>query len=275
MRTGGEICERCINGGYHHAVIHRCVGGSVTRSILCAVELAVHRWTRIYEQHVARFIVPSRFYRQKMIEAGLPADRLEWIPNFTQVERYTPSYDGGDYFVYFGRLSEEKGLSTLVDAVRTFTRATLLIVGDGPARPALERATARLTHIRLLGPKYGSELLDLVRGARFSVIPSEWYENCSMSCIESFACGTPVIAANIGGLPEMVEPYETGLLFAPSSAGDLREKIEYLFARPEEAARMGKAARAKAEREYGARRHLDRLVELYHETLAARYRATA
>jgi glycosyltransferase involved in cell wall biosynthesis len=275
MRTHGRVCERCVGGGYHHAVVHRCVGGSVMSSALCAIELAMHRWSGLYENNVSRFIVPSRFYRQKMIEAGIPAAKLEWIPNFTRVDRYAPSYGSGAYFVYFGRLSEEKGLSTLVEAVRTFENATLLIIGDGPSRPALERATAGLRHVRVLGPRQGPELIDLVRGARFSVIPSEWYENCSMSCIESFACGTPVVGANIGGIPEMVEHGETGLLFEPSSVEDLREKIEDLFARPGDAARMGRAARAKAEREYSPRSHLDRLLALYHETLGARYRATA
>jgi len=151
----------------------------------------------------------------------------------------------------------------------------LIILGDGPARVAVERAAAGLSHVRILGPKYGKELSDIVRGARFSVIPSEWYENCPRSCIESFACGTPVIGANIGGIPEMVEHNETGLLFTPASADDLHQKIDYLFSHPEEATRMGKAARVKAEREYSARSHVDRLLALYLEMLGGQCRATA
>ncbi len=275
MRTEGRICERCVGGGYHHAVLHRCVDESTMHSALCAFELFAHRRSGLYENNVTRFIVPSRFYRTKMIEAGIPAGKLVWIPNFTHIDRYSPSYAESDYFLYFGRLSEEKGLSTLIDAVRGLDRGHLLVAGDGPMRPGLETAIEGLRHVTLLGPKHGSELVDLIRGARFSVLPSEWYENCPMSIIESFACGTPVVGARIGGIPELVEHGETGLLFESGSSLDLRAQIEYLLARGDEAVRMGRAARAKAEREYGPRRHMDRLMSLYDELLGIDGRATA
>jgi glycosyltransferase involved in cell wall biosynthesis len=273
MRTHGSICERCISGGYYHAVLQRCVRDSVAASALCAVELFAHRRSRIYEDNVDRFIVPSRFYLQKMIDAGIPAAKLTWIPSFTHVERYQPSYHGSDYFVYVGRLSDEKGLLTLVRAVRGFDKGRLLIIGDGPMRPALDEAVAKwqLTNVEVLGPRWGNALVDLIRGARFSVIPSEWYENCPRSCIESFACGKPVIGSNIGGIPEMVEDGENGLLFEPFSERDLREKIERLFVETSLAAEMGRAARAKAEREYSTHAHLARLLGIYRElTEAAR-----
>jgi glycosyltransferase involved in cell wall biosynthesis len=266
-----------VDGGYHHAVLHRCVRDSVVASALCAIELFAHRRSGIYENNVDRFIVPSRFYLQKMVDAGIPAAKLEWIPSFTQIDRYQPTDDSQDYFVYVGRLSEEKGLLTLVEAARRFGKGTLLIVGEGPLRQPLEQLveTDRLHNIQIVGPKWGTELIDLMRGARFSVIPSEWYENCPRSCIESFACGVPVIGANIGGIPEMVDDGETGLLFTPFSADDLRDKIEFLFARKNLSARMGKAARAKAEREYSLEAHLRRLLRVYAEVLDVPYRATA
>jgi len=269
MRTAGRICERCIKGGYHNAVTHRCVRDSVVASALCAIELFAHRLTGVYENNISRFIVPSRFYRQKMIEAGLPASKLVWIPSFTHIERYSPRYNDDGYFVYIGRLSDEKGLPTLVNAMRGFDKGSLLIIGEGPLREPLERTVAKeaLTNVKIVGPKWGTELVELMRGARFSVIPSEWYENCPRSCIESFACGKPVIGANIGGLPEMVEDGETGLLFTPFSTSDLRDKIEYLFARPGLAVQMGRAARAKAEKEYSPESHLERLLTVYAEAL--------
>jgi glycosyltransferase involved in cell wall biosynthesis len=268
MRTAGEICERCKDGGYHHAVLNRCVQDSVVASALCAFELFAHRRSGIYERHVSTFIVPSRFYKQKISEAGIPASKIVWIPSFTHVDRYAPSYGGdGDYFVYVGRVSEEKGILTLLDAMRGVKKGRLLVVGEGPQRETLEKVVAaeRLDNVQIVGPKWGQELIDVMRGARFSIIPSEWYENCPRSCIESFACGTPVIGANIGGIPEMVENDETGLLFEPFSAADLRAKIEYLFSHKALAARMGRAARAKAEREYSPASHLRRLLEVYHD----------
>lgn len=271
MRTGDGLCERCIGGHYHHAVIHRCVQGSVTASALCALELYAHRRSRLYERHVDRFIVPSRFYLRKIAEAGIPADQLTWIPSFTHVERYEPRYGGDDYFVYVGRLSDEKGLPTLVDAVRGF-KGTLIVVGDGPVRPTLTRMVERdgLTNVKVIGPRSGQDLIDLLRHARFSVIPSEWYENCPRSCIESFACGTPVIGADIGGIPEMIDEGETGLLFPAFSRDALRDRIEYLFDRDDEAARMGRLARAKAEREYSAESHMRRLMAVYDDVLGHR-----
>jgi glycosyltransferase involved in cell wall biosynthesis len=113
-------------------------------------------------------------------------------------------------------------------------------------------------------------LIDLLRRARFSVIPSEWYENCPYACIESFASGTPVIGTRIGGIPELVDDGETGLLVTPFSREDLRTKIEYLFARNDESARMGRNARRKAEQEYGAKNHVQRLMAIYDDVLAAR-----
>jgi glycosyltransferase involved in cell wall biosynthesis len=278
MRTHGQVCERCKTGGYHHAVLQRCVQNSVAASALCALELYAHRRSGVYEKHVSRFIVPSRFYLQKLRESGLPADRLVWVPSYTDVRRYEPIYGGGDYYLYIGRLSDEKGLPTLVDAAATFTRGALVIAGEGPLRPVLERTVAErgLSHVRVVGPKYGQELIDLVRHARFSVIPSEWYENCPRSLIESFASGTPVIGANIGGIPEMVDDGVNGLLFTSFSKEELREKIEYLWDRPALVADLGRMARIKAEREYSTQAHLDRLLAVYDQALGrVRHAATA
>lgn len=269
MRTHGAICERCKSGSYYHAVLNRCVQDSVAASALCAVELYLHRRSQVYERHVDRFIVPSRFYLQKLQESGLPVEKLTWIPSFTDVARYEPRFGGDDYFVYVGRLSDEKGLPTLVEAVRGFSRGTLVIAGEGPMRPVLERTVAEggLANVRVVGPKYGQELIDLIRNARFSVIPSEWYENCPRSCIESFASGTPVIGARIGGIPEMVDDGVNGLLFEPFSRQDLRKQIQYLFDRDDEAAEMGRQARLKAEREYSPSAHLEKLLAVYAQEL--------
>jgi glycosyltransferase involved in cell wall biosynthesis len=108
-------------------------------------------------------------------------------------------------------------------------------------------------------------LASLIRRARFTVFPSEWYENCSIALIESYACGKPVVGANIGGIYEMIDQGETGLLFEPFSAADLAEKINYLLAHEDVAERMGKNARAKAEKEYGPERHYGELMGLYSE----------
>ena len=220
-----------------------------------------------------RFIVPSRFYLEKLCESGIPREKLVWIPSFTRMECYEPRFGGDDYFVYLGRLSDEKGVMTLIEAVRGMRRGRLVVIGEGPERAALARGRQRLRDVprgRDSDPKYGDDLRRLLRNARFSVIPSEWYENCPRSCIESFASGTPVIGADIGGIPEMVRHGETGLLFEPFSTDALRGYGSSSYSpttgwRPG----WGRAARARAEDEYSAPRHIERLLGVYEETLAS------
>lgn len=269
MRTQGRICERCVKGGYHNAVLKRCVRDSYVASALCAAEAALHRATGIYLDNVSKFIVPSQFYVSKMRASGIPEEKLVCVPSFTHVERYVPAYGASDYCVYVGRLSDEKGIPTLLEAMRGFDRGRLLIIGEGPLRPALEEFVARhqLRNVEVLGSRTGEELQALMRGATFSVIPSEWYENCPRAGIESLACGTPVIAADIGGVPEMIEDGRTGLLFQPFSVADLQKKMTYLFDHEQLVVEMGKNARRKAERDYSLRAHLERLLPVYAEAM--------
>jgi glycosyltransferase involved in cell wall biosynthesis len=267
MRTHGAICERCKPRRFYQAVLHRCVKDSVMASAVCAVESYLHRYSGIYQNNVDKFVTPSRFYQRKLIEWGMPEKKIVFIPNFARLNRFVPDYDGEDYFVYFGRLVEEKGLLTLVQAMRRVQKGSLLIVGDGPLAGALQHAIHeyRLQNVRLTGFKRDAELANLIRRAKFTIVPSEWYENCSLALIESYAWGKPVLGARIGGISEMIEEGKTGLLFEPSSSDDLAEKIDYLFAHGDIAARMGKNARAKAEKEYSSERHYAELMRLYSE----------
>jgi glycosyltransferase involved in cell wall biosynthesis len=155
--------------------------------------------------------------------------------------------------------------------MRRIRRGTLLIVGDGPLSADLQDAINkyRLKNVRLTGFKEGAELANLIRRARFTVFPSEWYENCSMALIESYAWGKPVLGANIGGISEMIDEEETGLLFEPFSVEDLSEKIEYLLGHEDVAMRMGKKARAKAEKEYGSEQHYSALMRLYSKCIGS------
>jgi glycosyltransferase involved in cell wall biosynthesis len=269
MRTNGEICERCKPRRFYQTVLHRCVKDSFLASAVCAIELYLHRFTEVYERNVDRFITPSRFYQQKMIDCGIPEKKFISIPNFVHVHKYIPEYDCDDYFIYCGRLSEEKGLLTLVEAMRRVKKGRLYVVGDGPLRPELERTIEeyRIQNVHLTGPKWDKDLVSLMTRARFTVIPSEWYENCPISLIQSYACGKPVLGANIGGIPEMIENERTGLLFEPFSVEDLAEKINYLLGHHGVVVQMGKNARAKAEREYNPERHYAELMRVYSEAM--------
>lgn len=265
MRTGGKICERCLGGDFYQAVVHRCVQDSRLKSALCALEAYLARWTRVYLDNVDLFITPSEFYRRKLIEGGVPAQQLVTLASFVHPEQYTPRYDKGDYFLYLGRLSEEKGIMSLVRAAAGLPGKRLLIAGEGPMQEAIE-ALLRAQHVsnvELVGMQSGQALIELIRGARCVVVPSEWYENCPRSAIEAMACGTPVIGADIGGIPDMVEDGVTGLLFEAFSVDALRAAILRLHDDDDLIAELGRNARAKVEQRYSIGAHLEQLLAIY------------
>lgn len=265
--SGGQVCERCKDGKYYNAVIHRCKRDSLAASALAALELYVHRFMRIYENNVDVFIAPSRFLRDKMIEFGIDGRKIVHIPQLIDVGAYTPRYDHEDYLVYFGRLSGEKGGRVLIEAVKKLGSAKLYVAGEGPRKRELEDYAQDTNSITFLGYVPHEKLKELVRNAMFVVIPSEWYENGPMSLYEAFALGKPVIGSRIGGVPELIEHGANGLLFEPGNADDLREKINYLLEHKPLIPQMGRAARDKVEREYNVARHYEAMMDVYKRVL--------
>ena len=270
MRTNGEVCERCLPSNYHQAVLNRCVKDSYLASILSAFEVAVHRFSGIYEKNVSKFLVPSNFYKTKIAASGIPSERILHIPTFCYVDEYESTENVSDYFLYLGRLTEEKGLVMLVEAMKGMDKGRLVIVGDGPLKPRLQKIIDEqgLDHVSLLGYRRGEELKRLVREARFTVVPSVWYENCPRSIVESYASGTPVLGANIGGIPEMIVPGETGLLFEPSSPEELRQRVDLLMEDDEMITEMGRKGRSLARQRYSPAAHFEQLQRVYDEVLA-------
>ena len=165
---------------------------------------------------------------------------------------------------YVGRLSIEKGVATLIEAVKGLD-VTLKIIGDGPLKEILEKETQSkgIKNVEFLGYKSNNELKDAIKRSMFLVIPSEWYENNPRSVIESFALGKPAIGARIGSIPELVKNHETGLTFEPGNVEDLREKIGYMVSNPEKVIEMGKNARRFVEQELNAEKHYERLIAIY------------
>lgn len=266
--TEGQVCERCKRHHYYNTVLHRCNRGSLSASLLNCVEMYFHQLIGIYDK-VDLFISPSNFLREKMIEYGFSPERIVRIPNFVDTNQYVPSYTSDGYFLFVGRLVSFKGVSTLLEAMRSVQESQLYIVGEGELREQLE-ARAReesIQNVSFLGYQSGPELKSLIANAMFTVTPSEWYENMPYAILESFALGTPVLAANIGGMPELIEPGVNGLLFEPGSVVDLVEKIRYLLLNRQQLASMGKRARAKIEREYDAETHYERVVQVYERFL--------
>jgi glycosyltransferase involved in cell wall biosynthesis len=255
------VCERCKGGNLLHVVANRCVRDSLAVSAVVAVESTVSRALGLYKKHVNRVVVPSRFYRDKLIEWGWQAEQLCLVPNYVRADRMTPDFQPGNYFLYIGRLAPEKGVATLVKAAAA-AGVALKVAGTGPLDAEL-RALAAGTDVELLGYQSGEALWNLVRRSRAVVLPSEWYENAPMSVLEAFALGKPVIGAEIGGIPELVTP-GTGLLFPSGDAAALQDRLEQLAGLGNAAVQaMGCAARDRVLTHFSALGYQNAMQQLY------------
>ena len=266
MLSAGLPCERCRGGRIHNVVLHRCIKGSASLSALVMAETAVHRALRLYDGTVDRFAVPSRFYIDKLVEWGWARERFVHIPNFVDAARIGPDGDvaAGHGFLYFGRLSPEKGLGTLIRA-SALSRQPVTVVGTGPQEAEL-RALAGATgaDVTWLGHRTGAALHAAVAAARAVVLPSTWYENAPLSLLEAYALGRPVIGARIGGIPELVREGETGSLFATGDAEALAGEMARFAALPDAAvSALGRAGRRWVEEQFSPAVYRARLTGLY------------
>lgn len=268
MLLKGKPCEKCKGHYFYNCILTRCHKGSLSASTVYTLESYFNRYFKKYEW-IRYLICPSKFSLKKHLEAGLPEEKLVHLPNFVKIEDYEPHYKSGDYILYVGRLSKEKGVLTLLKAIKGIDMQ-LKIVGDGPMREVCEKFVSEnnLNNVQFLGYKSGEELKQLYRNAAFLIIPSECYENQPMTIIESFAYGKPMIGSNIGGIPEMIIDGQTGLLFEPGNDIELREKIVCLLSNPSIIENMGRKAREKAEIEYSSDIHYNKLIEIYQKTLS-------
>lgn len=270
LLSHGEVCERCRNGRYFHATARRCLLDSTGASAVATAEAYLHRWIRTYEK-VRLFLCPSQFMLSKIAEFGVSRDRLSRLPYFLPMERFTPASDSGDYIVYAGRLSREKGVATLLEAQARIPRPRhpLRILGDGPLRGELERRAVQLglDDVTFEGQKDLQDLTAIVGRARLVVVPSEWYENYPYAILEAFALARPVVGSRIGGIPELVRDGETGQCVAPGDPDALASAVTSVGGDPARAEEMGRRAREWVARELAPGRHIDRLESIYAELL--------
>ena len=261
----GRVCEACLGGRYHNAVLRRCKNGSLSYSLLLAVESTVHRLIGAYDP-VRTFVCPSEFLAGKMRAAGVKPEKLRVLNHFVDLSAVEPKQRPGGPVVYAGRLAPEKGVDVLVEAVgRLGGAARLEVAGDGPERQRLEAlAAARAPRrVRFWGRLSKERLLELLSDATVCVIPSRWYENQPMAVLEAFACGVPVIASGLGGLPELIEPGTDGEIIPPDDPAALAAALDGLLRDPERAFQMGRAGLAKVRERFSPERHLAQLEGVY------------
>lgn len=270
-RDGG-VCRECMDSGLWRGVQHKCYRQSRSATAAVAVMLAFHRWRQTWTETVDRYIAPTEFVRSKLVEGGLPAEKISVKTNFVYPDPGTRT-GRGEYAIHVSRLVPEKGVRTLLEAFKLLSNTIpLRIVGDGPLRSELEEKKNRenLSSICFEGWLPRQRGLERIADARFLVSPSEWFEPFGINIIEAFACGVPVIASRLGGPSEIVEDGRTGLHFTPGDPDDLAAKVQWAWGHTREMEVMGKAARVEYEAKYAAERNYELLMKIYDETRNSR-----
>ena len=232
----GKLCQQCMRRGYLECVKNACIHGSKAKSFLAAVEAVLYKRLKVY-QWIDCVICPSYFMEQQLLHRKEFQGKTKVLHNFipeghlgtAKKEKEDTNRKKEGYVLYFGRFSEEKGIGTLLEVCRQLPKIPFIFAGNGP----LEGQVNEIENIKNVGFQEGEGLAKLIREAAFSLVPSECYENCPFSVMESIALGTPVIGSRIGGIPELIEEGGTGDLFGAGDAEELKNKVESLWNEPE------------------------------------------
>ncbi len=271
----GKICERCKRRKYFWPSIVRCKKDSFAASTMAAIETTIHRITRV-NNLVDVFITPSEFLRNKLIDYGFKKDKVICLNNFIDIDidLCNEKEDADDYYLYVGRISEEKGIKTLIDAAIKVSSCKLKIIGGGPLQEKLllyAQSEDKNRVIEFLGHKHHDEVIKLIKNCHFVVVSSEWYENYPYAILEAFACGKPIIGSKLGGIPELIGDTERGLIFEPANSDDLSAKIKYLLNKPDIAKKMGENARTFVEQKLNAEKHYEKVIEIYERAISKKF----
>ncbi len=256
----GHVCEDCLGNAPWPGVLHACYRESRKASGVVAAMLVVHRAMHTWTEMVNVYITLTEFARQKFIQGGIPAEKIVVKPNFVHPDLGCGEGRGG-YALFVGRLSPEKGIDTLLAAWERLGGVPLKIVGDGPLANQVAEAVKKLNNVEWLGRRPMEEVYALMGEAMFLIFPSNWYETFGRVAVEAFAKGTPVIAANIGAITEIIDHNRTGLHFCPGNSEDLAAKVEWALAHPGKLAQMRQEARAEFESKYTAQENYRKLME--------------
>lgn len=259
-----KICEECVGKFFPWpGVVHGCYRGSRPQTAVIVAMLTLHRTLKTYQNKIDLFIPTIDFVAEKHVEGGFPPEKMMVKPNFLDPDPGVGAGQG-DFVLYVGRLTEEKGIFTLLKAWETLGQhIPLKIIGSGPLTEYTEQVANRNPGVEYLGFKPMQEIFELMGQARALICPSEWYEPFGLVVIEAYAKGTPVIAGNQGSLRTLVEHQRTGLHFAPGYADKLVKEVEWMLAHAYEWQQMRKAARAEFEQKYTAERNYQRLIHIY------------
>ncbi len=252
----GERCELCFEDKFN-CFRYRCMKGSLPGSLLGYVEAKKWDVTTIGRM-VDTFVAPSKFMKKTLVKGHFPSSQITALCNFIDLSKVTDvSFRKEDYYCYLGRLSSEKGIETLLEAASQLSYK-LKVIGGGPLEDEL-RSKYHFENTDYLGQQPWTMVKEVVSKARFCVLPSECYENNPLSVIESQCLGTPVLGANIGGIPELIEEGKSGMLFESRNADDLKEKIRQMFNTSFDYEALAKEARER----YSADNYYNEIMKIY------------
>jgi glycosyltransferase involved in cell wall biosynthesis len=269
----GKICEDCIDKLIPWpGVVHGCYRNSRLQSSVVAAMTTWHRLRNTWQERVDAYIVLTQFQKEKMVQAGLPQEKIYIKPNFVFTPD-TPQHtsENSEYIIFVGRLSEEKGVSILIDAyLKNNLSIPLKVVGDGPLCQTLQQQikNTNVEHlIEFLGFQNKQTVLELMHNAKFLVFPSIWYEGFPLTIAEAFACGLPVLVSKLGGMPEIVEDGVTGLHFEVGNSAHMADKIRWGTVHSETMRTMGNNARHEYKAKYTHDANYQQLMEIYQHVI--------
>lgn len=261
LLSNDKICEACFKSKFYNCIINKCKKQSFLASTLLALESYIYSVLPYYSK-VDMFLFQSEFTRDKFVEFGFDKSKTKIVENSFNFSNITPLYKSEDYILYFGRISKEKGIKTLLKAMINIPNIKLKIVGDGPQLLEYKSfiQNNKINNVDLLGPKWGIELDPIIQDCKFTVVPSEWYDPSPYVVLQSFAHGKPVLASNIGGLKDLIVENQNGQFFEPKNYEQLSKKIKKLFFDKVKITELGVFARRMLEEKNNSERY-------YYETM--------
>jgi glycosyltransferase involved in cell wall biosynthesis len=271
LLRNGRPCTLCVKGSYYHGLRYRCVKNSTVASAVRVAAMTVQRLLRLY-RNLDAFVVPCLFMGSILVQAGFPPSRIHLIPYPVFTSGHSSASPRKNYILYFGRITYEKGLDTLIGAYQRAMLAEDLVI-MGRSYDGEEERLRKLIRpewkdrIRFIGFKTGEEFSRWVAEALFTVVPSRWYDNAPISIYESMSCETPVLASRIGGTPEQIVDGITGRLFDPDSEADLCDGLRWMASDRQRLRKMGEAGRAFVLDRHAMEKHLGQLLDLFRSVI--------
>ncbi len=266
LLRNGKPCDKCVSGSPYHAVLYGCYRGSRLVSLVPARMVSANRRRGTWRDKVSSYIALTRFAKEKLVQGGLPADKIAVKPNFVAdpAAKREPDAVRREGALFVGRLSAEKGIATLLQAWRDMA-VPLRIIGDGPSAGSVERCDNAA--VEALGRKTQPEVIKEMRRAAFLIMPSQWYEAFPVVIVEAFATALPIIASRLGAMSELIDDGVTGLHFTARDAADLAVKVRWAVEHPDEMRVMGVNARRVYEQKYTPEANYRQLMAIYEEAI--------